>query len=40
LKTGAIEIVDMADVVELEPRTQSPEVSSLDEIMRRRRHIG
>lgn len=40
LKTGAIDIVTMAEVVEIEPRTESSEVESLDEIMRRRRHIG
>ena len=40
LKTGAIDIVELAEVVELEPRTEAPQLSSLDEIMRRRRHIG
>jgi hypothetical protein len=40
LKTGAIEIVNLAEVVELDSRPDTSETSSLDEIMRRRRHIG
>jgi hypothetical protein len=40
LKTGAIDIVDLAEVVEMEPRAETSEVESLDEILRRRRHIG
>lgn len=40
LKTGAIEIVDLADVVELSEVEASPKIESIDEIMRRRRQVG
>ena len=40
LKTGAIEIVELAEVVELIDEKESPKVESIDEIMRRRRHVG
>jgi hypothetical protein len=36
LKTGAIEIVELAEVVEIEPA----KIDNIDEILRRRRHIG
>ena len=38
LKTGAIEIVELADVVSIEK--EKPEIDSIDEILRRRRHVG
>jgi hypothetical protein len=40
LKTGAIEIVELAEVVELSDAKETPKVESIDEIMRRRRHVG
>lgn len=40
LKTGAIEIVELAEVVELIDEKESPKVENIDEIMRRRRHVG
>ena len=40
LKTGAIEIVELAEVVELVDEKEAPKVESIDEIMRRRRHVG
>jgi hypothetical protein len=40
LKTGAIEIVDLADIVEISDEKQVPKIESIDEIMRRRRHVG
>lgn len=40
LKTGAIEIVELADVVELSEVEASPKIESIDEIMRRRRQVG
>jgi hypothetical protein len=36
LKTGAIEIVELAEVVEIEPA----KIDNIDDILRRRRHIG
>lgn len=40
LKTGAIEIVELAEVVEISGDKETPKVESIDEIMRRRRHVG
>ena len=40
LKTGAIEIVELAEVVELSEEKTSAKIESIDEIMRRRRHVG
>lgn len=40
LKTGAIEIVELADLVELSEVEASPKIESIDEIMRRRRQVG
>lgn len=40
LKTGAIEIVELAEIVELSEEKETPKVDSIDEIMRRRRHVG
>jgi hypothetical protein len=40
LKTGAIEIVELAEVVEISAETDAPKIDSIDEIMRRRRHVG
>ena len=40
LKTGAIEIVELAEVVEISAEEETPKVESIDEIMRRRRHVG
>jgi hypothetical protein len=38
LRTGAIEIVELADVIPIEK--DKPEIDSIDEILRRRRHVG
>lgn len=38
LKTGAIEIVELADVVSIEKGKS--EIDNIDEILRRRRHVG
>jgi hypothetical protein len=38
LKTGAIEIVELADVVSIDK--EKTEIDSIDEILRRRRHVG
>lgn len=40
LRTGAIEIVELADVVSLEESKPKTEIDDLDEILRRRRHVG
>lgn len=40
LKTGAIEIVNLAEVVSIEKEETAHELESIDEILRRRRHIG
>lgn len=40
LRTGAIEVVELADVVSLEEQKTSTEISNIDEILRRRRHVG
>jgi hypothetical protein len=40
LRTGAIEIVELAQVVSLEELKTSTEIDNIDEILRRRRHIG
>jgi hypothetical protein len=40
LRTGAIDIVQFAEVVEIKPEPTSSDVTDLDEILRRRRHIG
>ena len=40
LKTGAIEIVEMAEVISLDEAKPKSEIDSIDEILRRRRHIG
>ncbi|MEO0313138.1 MAG: hypothetical protein RL140_368 [Actinomycetota bacterium] len=40
LKTGAIEIVELAEVVEISAEPEAPKIDSIDEIMRRRRHVG
>lgn len=40
LKTGAIEIVELADVVPLTEESAAAKIESIDEIMRRRRHVG
>lgn len=40
LQTGAIEIVELAEVVSIENEKQQEEISNIDEILRRRRHVG
>jgi predicted secreted protein len=40
LQTGAIEIVEMAEVVSIENEESKDEIANLDEILRRRRHVG
>ena len=40
LRTGAIEIVALADVVSIEDVKPKSDIDSIDEILRRRRHIG
>ncbi len=40
LQTGAIEIVEMAEVVSIEAEKTNEEIANLDEILRRRRHVG
>ena len=40
LQTGAIEIVDFAEVTELVSQNVEPETVSIDEILRRRRNVG
>ena len=40
LRTGAIEIVELAEVVSIEDAKPKSEIDSIDEILRRRRHIG
>lgn len=40
LKTGAIEVVELAEVVELSEEKAETKIESIDEIMRRRRHVG
>ena len=40
LQTGAIEVVDLAEVVKLETAATATTEISIDEILRRRRHVG
>lgn len=40
LQTGSIEIVKFAEVVSIEPRETQNELANIDEILRRRRHVG
>lgn len=40
LQTGAIDIVELAEVVSLETEKPAEEVADIDEILRRRRHVG
>lgn len=40
LQTGAIDIVELAEVVSLETEKPAEEVANIDEILRRRRHVG
>jgi hypothetical protein len=40
LRTGAIDIVEFAEVVEIKSEPAATDVPELDEILRRRRHIG
>jgi hypothetical protein len=40
LRTGAIEIVELADVVSIDDAKPKTNIDSIDEILRRRRHIG
>lgn len=40
LRTGAIEIVELAEVVSIEKEKPATEIDSIDEILRRRRHVG
>lgn len=40
LRTGAIEIVELAEVVSLTESKTSKEIDGIDEILRRRRHTG
>lgn len=40
LQTGAIEIVELAEVVSIENEKPAEEIASIDEILRRRRHVG
>ena len=40
LRTGAIEIVELAEVVSIEDAKPKSDIDSIDEILKRRRHIG
>lgn len=40
LQTGAIEVVELADVVSIENEKPAEESANIDEILRRRRHVG
>lgn len=40
LRTGAIEVVELAEVVSIEDQKTSTEIGNIDEILRRRRHVG
>lgn len=40
LRTGAIEIVELAEVVSIEKEKPETQIDSIDEILRRRRHVG
>jgi hypothetical protein len=40
LQTGAIEVVELAEVVSIENEKPAEEIASIDEILRRRRHVG
>ena len=40
LQTGAIEVVELAEVVSIENEKQQEELANIDEILRRRRHVG
>jgi hypothetical protein len=40
LRTGAIEIVELAEVHSIEDSKPKTEIDNLDEILRRRRHVG
>lgn len=40
LQTGAIEIVELAEIVEIENDSKQTEAANIDEILRRRRHVG
>ena len=40
LQTGAIEVVELAEVISIENEKQQEELSNIDEILRRRRHVG
>ena len=40
LQTGAIEIVELAEVVSIEKEIPAKESANIDEILRRRRHVG
>jgi hypothetical protein len=40
LRTGSIEIVDLAEVISIDDAKPESEIGSLDEILRRRRHFG
>ncbi len=40
LQTGAIDIVELAEVVSIETEKPAEEVADIDEILRRRRHVG
>ena len=40
LRTGSIEIVDLAEVISIDEAKGNSEIGNLDEILRRRRHFG
>lgn len=40
LQTGAIEIVELAEVVSIQNEKAPEELANIDEILRRRRHVG
>jgi len=40
LKTGSIEIVNLADVIDIEQAKRESDIDNIDEILRRRRHHG
>lgn len=40
LRTGSIEIVELAEVISMDDAKPESEIGSLDEILRRRRHFG
>lgn len=40
LRTGSIEIVDLAEVISIDDAKVESEIGNLDEILRRRRHFG